>query len=243
MRILLADDHRLLLEGLTNLLEAYGHKVVATASDGFEALARTRIHRPDVVLMDVRMPRCDGLAATRLIKAELPETRIVMLTTSADDEDLFEAVRSGASGYLLKSATGDELVEALTGLDEGVPPFSPGLASRLLVEFARRSAAESVARDGPPQETARQPPGPVDAVSGPPIRRSTPKTVLTERQVEVLRSVAAGHTYKEAGAELGLSERTVRYHMAEIMERLHLEHRSQVIAYAGKAGLIGRPEE
>src|SRR5512134_2251969 len=102
MRILLADDNRLLLEGLTNLLSAHGLDVVATAADGVEAVDRTRVHRPDVVLMDVRMPRCDGLRATRRIKAELPETRIVMLTTSAEDGDMFEAIRSGACGYLLK---------------------------------------------------------------------------------------------------------------------------------------------
>lgn len=137
VRVLLADEHRLLVEGLVNILVAHGIQVVATAADGMEAVTRTRVHRPDVVLMDVRMPRCDGLpAATRRIKAELPETRIV-ITTSDEDDDLFEAVRSGACGYLLKSVSGDELVDALHGLEQGVPPLSRGLAARLLVELAR----------------------------------------------------------------------------------------------------------
>ncbi len=137
MRIVLADDHRLFLEGLVNLLTAQGFDVVATAADGIEAVAKVEQHRPDVVLMDLRMPHRDGLAATRLIKAQRPETRIIILTTSEDDEDVFEAIRSGACGYLLKTVTGDELVEALHGLIDGVPPLSRGLAARLLAEFAR----------------------------------------------------------------------------------------------------------
>ena len=237
MRILLADDHRLLVEGLTNLLVAHGFEVVATASDGIEAVTRTRVHRPDVVLMDIGMPHSDGLAATRLIKAEMPETQVVMLTTSASDDDLFDAIRSGASGYLLKTVTGDELVECLEGLAEGVPPLSPGLAARLLEEFGRRPAADSRApgRGRPRAE-------PLPRAARAPTRGYGSRAGLTDRQAEVLGLVAAGRTYKEVGAELGLSERTVRYHMAEIMNRLHLEHRSQVIAYAGEAGLVGDQE-
>ena len=235
MRILLADDHRLMVEGLANLLAAHGFEVVATAADGFEALAQTRIHRPDVVLMDVRMPRCNGLAATRLIKVEMPETRIVMLTTSADEEDLFEAVRSGASGYLFKSVTGEDLVAALTGLEEeGAPPLSAGLAVRLMQELARGTAAQ--------RSPARVPDGPGPVGDEQPVPGREPPPGLTERQAEVLALVAAGLTYQEVGSQIGLSERTVRYHMAEIMDRLHLEHRSQVIAWAGEAGLQARRE-
>lgn len=241
MRILVADDNRLLVEGLTNLLSAHGFEVVAVASDGMEALARARVHRPDVVLMDVRMPRCDGIAATRLIKAEMPEMRIVMLTTSTDDADLFEGVRSGACGYLLKSVSGDELVESLAGLEKGIPPLSPGLAARLLQEFARRSKGAGGPADlkrargrGDGGSAAGTAAAVGRAPSGGPGHAG-----LTERQAEVLGLVAAGHTYKEVAAQLGLSERTIRYHMAEIMDRLHLEHRSQVLAYAGEAGLLG----
>lgn len=224
MRVLLVDDHRLMVEGLTNLLTAHGFEVVGAAQHGLEALELARSLRPDVILMDIRMPRCDGLAATRLIKAEMPEQRIVMLTTSAEDDDLFEAIKSGACGYLLKSAGGREFTEALHGLEQGIPPFSPGLAARILREFARQTDAQ-----GDPE--ASDSPAPM-------VREAAVE--LTERQTDVLKAVAAGLTYKEVGARLALSERTVRYHMGEIMDRLHLENRSQVIAYAGQIGL--RPE-
>jgi DNA-binding NarL/FixJ family response regulator len=240
MRILLADDHRLLLEGLTNLLSAKGHTVVATASDGYEALEQARRHRPDAVLMDVRMPRCDGLTATRLLSAELPEVRVVMLTTSDEDEDLFEAIAAGACGYLLKSVTGEELVEALTGLTDGVPPLSPVLAARLLAEFRRRSTQEATpssshCADG--FQVAMPPQVPTDIA---PLPAERAVVTPTDRQVAVLRLVAAGRTYKEVAAELSLSERTVRYHMAEVMAALHLVHRAEAIAWAGRSGLLER---
>ena len=221
MRILLADDNRLLLEGLSNLLAAHAIQVVGAAGDGAEAVAQARALHPDLILMDIRMPRCDGLAATRLIKARMPEIKIVMLTTSAEDQDLFESVKSGACGYLLKSVSGQAFIEALRGLEQGVPPFSPGLAAKILGEFARQAER--------PDEAERHEKG--DAQAG----EATGE--LTARQTDVLRLVAGGLTYKEVGDKLGLSERTVRYHMAEIMQALHLEHRSQVIAYAGQIGL------
>jgi DNA-binding NarL/FixJ family response regulator len=205
------------VEGLSNLLEQRGFEVVGTAGDGQEAVELALRLKPDLVLMDIAMPRCNGLAATRLIKAQRPEMKIVMLTTSAEDEDLFDAIKSGACGYLLKSTRGAAFIEALRGLEVGTPPLSPGLAARLLREFARES-------DG---ETARQEPR----------VRQEPREQLTERQIEVLRLVAEGLTYKEVAAKMMLSDHTVRYHMAEIMERLHLENRSQVIAYAGKLGI------
>ena len=224
MRVLLADDHRLLLEALSNLLTANGITVVGQAHDGVAAVALARALRPEIVLMDIRMPGGDGLTATRRIKAELPETRIVILTTSTDEADLFEAVKSGACGYLLKSMGADELIECLDGAQHGVPPFSPGLAEKLLVEFGRLAGNNPSGRaDSPPAtaETATLPP-------------------LTERQREVLQLVAAGLTYKEVGTRLGLSPHTVKYHMAEIMAILHLEHRAQALAYAGKQGLGAR---
>ncbi len=221
MKVLLVDDHALLLEGLTNLLTAHGIAVVGTARDGVEAVAQARTLQPDLILMDIAMPRCNGLAATRLIKAHQPEVKIVMLTTSAEDQDLFEAVKSGACGYLLKSMAGKEFIDALGGLEQGVPPFSPGLAAKILREFARQGEpGQSIARPAPGDAPARE-----------------NRAELTARQTEVLGLVAAGLTYKEVGAKLGLSERTVRYHMAEIMEQLHLENRSQVIAYAGRMKL------
>lgn len=218
LQVLLADDHRLLVEGLTNLLEAHGIEVLGIASDGIEAVALAQQLKPDLILMDIRMPHCDGLSATRQIKARQPEIKIVMLTTSAEDQDLFEAVKSGASGYLLKSMSGEAFIEALRGLEQGVPPFSPGMASKLLGEFARLAEAGEI-------ETGR--------------RGDTEKEQLTDRQIQVLKLVAEGLTYREVGERLALSERTVRFHMAEIMARLHLQNRSQVLAYAGKLGLMG----
>lgn len=216
MKVLLVDDHPLFLEGLQNLLTARGIEVVGTAGDGLEALEKVRALRPDVILMDVQMPRCDGLAATRLIKAEFPEVKVVMLTVSEEDEDLFEAIKSGASGYLLKSLDAREFFELLSGLERGEAPLSPGLAGKILEEFARSAAGA-----GPASEAGKV-------------------AELTPRQMEILTLVAQGLTYKEVGEALCLSERTVKYHMGEILNRLHLENRAQVIAYAARMGLVKR---
>ena len=231
MRVLLVDDHRLLIEGLSNLLSAHGIEVLGIANDGLEAVDMARQLFPDLVLMDIHMPRCDGLSATCQIKALFPNMKIVMLTTSAEDQDLFEAVKSGASGYLLKSISGEAFIEALRGLEEGVPPFSPGLAVRLLKEFARMAGKE---RHGEGETRRRD-----EAVSVSPCHPLPTSTNLdlTERQMEVLELVADGLTYREVGEQLSLSERTVRFHMTEIMDRLHLANRAQVMAYAGKIGL------
>jgi two-component system NarL family response regulator len=221
MRVLLADDHRLLSEGVSNLLAAHGIEVLGVASDGIEAIRLVQELNPDVILMDIRMPRCDGLSATRQIKALWPEIKILMLTTSAEDQDLFESVKSGADGYLLKSISGHAFIEALRGLEQGTPPFSPGLASRLLSEFAKLSSTE----EG------------LSGLVSDSKDREVQANGLTERQTEVLRLVAQGLTYKKVGQRLSLSERTVRFHMAEIISRLHLQNRNQVLAYAGRLGL------
>ena len=218
LRILLADDHGLFLEGLQNLLRAGGFQVVGAARDGLEALQLARALHPDVVLMDVRMPHCDGLSATRLIQAEMPECKIVMLTTSADDADLFEALKSGASGYLLKSLEPNQLFDYLAGLERGEAPLSRELSACLLREFSRQAAVLDE------REPAGPPPGPE----------------LTPRQREILVLVADGLSYKEVGAALSLSEHTVKYHMGEILQRLHLKNREQVVAYARRSGLVQR---
>ena len=220
MRVLLVDDNRLMLEGLKNLLAAHGIEVLGIASNGREGEAMAQALHPDLILMDIRMPVCDGLEATRIIKALQPEIKIVMLTTSINDEDLFDAIKSGACGYLIKNMSGEAFIEALRGLEQGTPPFSPGLAAALLEEFARLASGTK---------------GRGEAEKG--GQGEAEKGGLTERQTEVLRLVAAGLGYKEVGQRLALSERTVRYHMAEIMNRLHLENRAQVIAYAGKRDL------
>lgn len=223
MKVLLVDDNRLMLEGLQNLLEAHGIEVAGMAADGLESVDLARELRPEVILMDIRMPGCNGLEATRLIKAEMPDSRIIILTTSAEDDDLFEAIKSGASGYLLKNMDTDALVEALEQARQGTPPFSPGLAVKLLKEFARLNNPNESSPSRRPTEA--EPPGPAYA--------------LKTRQIEVLKLVADGFSYKEVGARLYLSPRTVKYHMTEIMNRLHLENRAQVLAFAGRMGWSG----
>jgi DNA-binding NarL/FixJ family response regulator len=214
MKILLVDDHQLFSESLQNLLTLHGYQVLGTASDGLEALEKARNLHPELILMDIEMPGCDGLTATRLIKAEMPEIKIVMLTVIQQDEDLFEAFKSGASGYLLKSSRASQLLLHLGQLAEGQAALSPGLAEKILEEFARmgrqlESNSEQV------EETAD----------------------LTERQREILTLIVQGMTYEEMGKTLCLSERTIRYHVGEIIQRLNLENRSQVIAYAARMGL------
>ncbi len=228
MRVLLVDDNRLMLEGLSNLLDAHGVQVVGMAKDGLESISLARSLQPDLILMDIRMPVCDGLVATRLIKAELPEIKIVILTTSTEDQDLFEAIKSGATGYLLKSMDAEELVECLEQAQQGIPPFSPGLAIKLLGEFARLESGKGGNSDAEtlPQRGASRAQGDME-------RRGA----LTERQREVLSLVAQGLSYKEVGARLSLSPRTIKYHMAEIMDQLHLSNRAQVLAFAARHGL------
>ena len=208
MRMLLVDDHRLFLEGLSDLLTAQGLEVVELAHDGLDALDAARRLRPDVILMDIQMPRCDGLTATRLIKAEMPACKVVMLTISEEEHDLFEAVKSGASGYLIKRIDAAELFAYLDDLEAGYPPFSPGLALKILDEFAH------------PRE------GPLPSAACP-----LPDNVtLSPRQTQILTLVAQGLTYREVGQAIGITERTVKYHMAEISEQLHLQNRALVIA-------------
>jgi len=186
MNVLLVDDNRLMLEGLQNLLEAHGVQVVGMAADGLQAVDMARALRPDVILMDIRMPRCSGLAATRLIKSEMPEMQIIVLTTSTDDQDLFEAVKSGACGYLLKSIHADSLLEALTQAQEGIPPFSPGLAAKLLKEFAHISDPSGTKPAAPTLPDLDSQPNPSNPAGDAPVSR------LNNRQTEVLTLVAEG---------------------------------------------------
>jgi DNA-binding NarL/FixJ family response regulator len=241
MRVLLADDHTLMLEGLQNLLEAHGIEVAGTAKNGREAAAQARELRPDLILMDIRMPVCDGLTATRIIKAESPEIVIVILTTSSEDQDLFEAIKSGANGYLLKSMDAESLIEALEDAQEGVPPFAPGLAAKLLAEFARtagqtgQATSGATAAAGTEAATAEEAAAAETAVaagSAEPAGPPSAEEPLSPRQVEVLTLVAQGLSYKEVGDRVYLSPRTVKYHMAEIMRKLHLTNRAQVLAQA-----------
>jgi DNA-binding NarL/FixJ family response regulator len=217
MKVLLVDDHALFLEGLQKLLTGRGVQVVGTARDGLEGLEKTRQLSPDMILMDIRMPGCDGLTATRLIKAEKPESKIVMLTTSTDEADLFEAIKSGACGYLLKSLEAEPFITYLHGVMRGEAAVSREMAGALLKEFARQADSAGKGAVGSAEEA------------------------LTPRQVEILQLVAEGIPYKEIAGRLCLSEHTVKYHIGEIMQRLHLKNRSQVLAYAARSGLLNKP--
>ena len=212
--VLIADDHQLFLDALRDLLTARGWQVVGLARNGLEALALTRANHPAAILMDIQMPVCSGLEATRLIKAEFPDTPIVILTSSDEDNDLFEAIKAGASGYLLKSMGGQDFIELFQSAIQGEAPLAPGLAGRLLKEFARQ---------------ARQINGVTVAVGD---------AALSEQEIEILRQVGRGQTYKEIGQALYLSERTVKYHMSKVLKRLQLQNRAQVLAYAAQHGWL-----
>ena len=212
MRVLIVDDHPLFAEGLRNLLSERGIDVVGLAHDGHEALARARALRPDVVLMDVTMPRLDGVEATRALKATFPEVTVLMLTQAADDDHLFAGIAAGASGYVLKSEPTETFLRLLEGAARGEAAVSPALAGRLLREFARLAAVA-------------QPDG-------------TTGDLLTPRQLEVLRLVADGLLYKQVAARIGVSERAVKYHMGEILARLHVHDRAEAVAYARRLGLV-----
>lgn len=221
MKVMLVDDHILFMEGLQYVLKTNGIEVIGTAKNGKEAFEKARKLKPDIVLMDIRMPEYNGLDTLRVIKADMPKIKVVMLTISEDDEDLFNAIKYGASGYMLKSANAKELINMLSDIMNNEAPVLPGFAARLLKEFRYDSNLAKKLRLNPSKSI-----------------KSIKAENLTERQLEVLEMVAKGVTYKEAGEALGLTERTVKYHMGRIIELLHLENRAQVIAYAAKTGLV-----
>jgi DNA-binding NarL/FixJ family response regulator len=223
MKILIVDDHALFVEGLKGLLQINGFEVAGTANDCQDALEKVRALQPEVVLMDINMPPCSGIEGTRLIKAEFPEVQVVILTMSADDNDLFEAIKSGAAGYIVKDIKPKLFLSLLSGVTRGEAAITREMASRIMGEFLRsdRSGAQSM--------NARTTADEKDAGS---------KAVISARQADIIKQVAEGLTYKEIAAMLAISERTVNYHMAEIINKLHLQNRAQVIAYATSHGLI-----
>lgn len=226
IRVLLVDDQTLLRDSFRRLLELEGEgiEVVGTAADGIEALAAIERlasagRAPHVVLMDVRMPRLDGVGATKQIAVRWPDVRVMMLTTFDDDEYFFEGLQAGARGYLLKDVTAEELVKAVRDVYRGESPIQPLMAAKLVARLTR------------------QPPAPAA-----PANRSAPATGmpvddLTEREREILRLIARGDNNREIGETLFITEGTVKNHVSNILSKLALRDRTQAALWAREHGL------
>ncbi|MFE2724330.1 response regulator [Kitasatospora sp. NPDC059327] len=223
-RVLVSDDQTVVREGIVMLLGLLpGIEVVAAAADGEEAVALVERHRPDVVLMDLRMPRCDGVEATRRIRAAHPETEVVVLTTYADDDSLFPALQAGARGYLTKDAGGEEIARAIADVRSGAAGLSPQVQSRLLerlADGAARAAAPSAAQAG----TGR----PGELPDG-----------LTAREAEVLALIAEGLSNTEIARRLFVSPATVKTHINNLFAKTAVRDRAQAVAYAFRHGITG----
>jgi DNA-binding NarL/FixJ family response regulator len=215
VRVVLADDEQLLRVGFRMILDAHADfEVVAEAADGRSAVAAAAAHRPDVVVMDVRMPELDGIGATEIIAREYPEVRVLILTTFDLDEYAFAGLRAGASGFLLKNAPPDELVAAIRTVAAGDAVVAPRVTRRLLDTFARRMpTATQAARD---QRLAQ----------------------LTDREREVLQALAVGQSNQEIAASLVLSEATVKSHISRILAKLELRDRVQAVIFAYETKLV-----
>ncbi|HEY9419953.1 MAG TPA: response regulator transcription factor [Thermoanaerobaculia bacterium] len=214
MKILIADDHALFRDSLRSLLEAHGLEVIGEARNGLEAVELAGKLKPEVVLMDLSMPEMDGLSATRLISADHPEVKVVVLTASDEDAKLFEAIKSGAQGYLLKNLESEDFFNLLDGVNRGEPALTPALARKLLQEFARPAQA----------------PAPVHP------------DALTDREREVLELLVSGVTSnRKLAKQLGVSENTVKFHVRNILDKLHLHNRAQVVSYAIRNRIVDPP--
>jgi DNA-binding NarL/FixJ family response regulator/anti-sigma regulatory factor (Ser/Thr protein kinase) len=204
LRIMIVDDHPLFLEGLHNLLVVRGFTVVGSAQDGQEALDKALILNPDVILMDLNMPHMTGIEATRQIKAMRPGVKIIILTVSDNEENLYQALLNGASGFLLKNLDGDKLSTMLFDLTQGETPITPVLVSHLASLLTRSTDLSEFTND----------------LYG-----------LSAQQLGILRMVRKGKTYKEIGHLMGLSEATIKYHMSQILKRLNLSTREEALLY------------
>ena len=212
IKILVVDDHPLFRKGIVYMIEEYADmRVAGEASNGNEALALAQELMPDLILMDVMMPECDGLQATRMIMQEMPYSKIVMLTVNDDESSLFQAIKWGAYGYLLKNLEPENLAEMIRGVFRGEAPISTILARRILDEFSRLAREKT------------HPP----AVAG-----------LTYREREVLKLVARGKTNKEIAVNLTVTEHTVKNHLRNILEKLHVRNRVEAAILALREGLV-----
>lgn len=216
IRVLIVDDHALYRRGLQTVLAMEeGIDIVGEAADGVEAVDRAEETLPDVILMDVSMPKRGGIEACRVIKSRVPSVRILMLTSSEDEAHLFEAIRAGANGYLLKDVPPEEIATTIRGLHHGQSLVSPMMASKLLTEFALISAREEA-----------------------PVRPGLEVPRLTDRELGILRLVARGRANREIAAELFISENTVRNHMRNILDKLQMHSRMEAAMYAVRERLI-----
>jgi DNA-binding NarL/FixJ family response regulator len=214
LRVLVCDDHALFRRGLQMVLEQEADlELVGEASDGVEAVQKAQELMPDVVLMDVRMPKRSGIEAAGDIKDMLPHVKILMLTISDEEADLYEAIKAGASGYLLKEIPIDEVADAIRSGWAGQSRISPSMASKLLTEFAAMS------------KTADE-------------RPQMPAPKLTDREMEVLKLVAQGLNNRDIAKELFISENTVKNHIRNILEKLHLHSRMEAVVYAVREKLL-----
>ncbi|MEW6286165.1 MAG: response regulator transcription factor [Chloroflexota bacterium] len=215
-RVLLVDDHALFRDGLARILNSQiDFEVAGEAKNGLEAIAEAQRLQPDLILMDVGMPVCDGLEATQRIKQEFPNVTIVMLTVNDESEKLFEAIRNGAQGYLLKSIQREEMLSLLRGAMHGEAAITPSMAGRMLEEFRRLDRHPSLALD------EKHP-------------------ILTSREKEVLVLVASGASNKEVAEKLNVSIHTVKSHIRKILDKLHLTSRHEAASFAQREGLIPR---
>ncbi|MFE3205484.1 response regulator [Embleya sp. NPDC055664] len=215
LRVLVVDDHPMWREAVARDLAAAGYDVVATAGDGPEAVRRARATSPNVVILDLNLPKLPGVEVARELVRHDRAVRILVLSASGEQEDVLEAVKAGATGYLVKSASREELVDAVRRTAVGDPVFTPGLAGLVLGEF-RRMATD------PPRR---------DAAGGPTAPR------LTDRETEVLRMVAKGLSYKQIAERLFLSHRTVQNHVQNTLNKLQLHNRVELVRYAIEKGL------
>lgn len=250
IRILIADDQLLMLEGLRTILEVEPDlQVVGTAKSGQEAVDLAERMQPHVILMDIRMPGMDGVAATRIIKERWPEQQVIILTTYDHDEYVFQALSNGAAGYLLKDLPAQRLVEAIRGVREGGTFISPQVASKVVTELARlRGGLHEPEPGGGGAGSGRgsRPDVLPGSASKDPGRLEGPGAwdgldELTEREIEVLRLVAQGHSNKEIAARLFLTEGTVKNHISSIYSKLGTSNRVQAALQARRRGLIQEP--